>query len=265
MVSSRPHIVFLATLTGILFLIGCKPNFTPEDSALGPLSVTSDFIGLFPFDSPSASYIPRVTLYCYGPDGELAGQSTVYPSNPMEPFSVSVSRLKRNQIYSVFLMADFVKKISEDYYKDCWYQVSPDRISTCFMERNFPEPSEYDAVLLFDSMLYPEDEPYYVSLSNLGKSGRVRVVNYDSSVIWGYETVARFAPFNNGASASIAVSSSSVQEGYFYHIPGKSSYLFFNLSADKCGTVSKSFDISSYNSFTVTADAATGEISLEKD
>ena len=268
MVNIRSHIAscWSGILTCLFLLLSCEPNFKPEDSKYGPLTVITDFKGLFPFDRPAEGYISRVTLTCYGLDyRHVEGQSTCYPDNPQESFSLSIPILERGKNYQVTLMAEYVRKTGDNYYKPLWFHLSDDSPENFILELNNPQPSCYDAVLSFETILSPDDEPYRVSLSYLGKMGRVVILNEEKAenVRWGYDTVVRFAPYDNDIPNRVATRTSEETDGFFFHVPGQSAYLRFYLWGSLAGDISTSFPIPTAKQFTIIADAATGAISMD--
>ena len=245
----------------VLLLGSCVPNFRPEESSLGPMVVRADYSVILPRDLQADKYKLRVSMYCYeSTKDSLVGGCVVYPSPKENEAVLSVPLLKRDEQYTVVVIADFLEKRSEEYNMQLWYHVLSNRLTDLYLERVNTTPSSADAMGYFSTRLSPGEEEVTLSLSAPGKLGRVVVTNYEKTtdVQWAFSSAFRFAPFNSSSAARSGDYVSQAQSGDCFFIPyGNTSTSFF-FHSTAAGDVTTPINLAPYNRFLITVDALTG-------
>lgn len=249
-----------------LVSLACVPNFTPESSNLGPIEIQAEFADLIPSEAGTDGFEARLTLYCYDTEKDsLVGKVEVLPGKTETEASLKIRQLERGRKYTVAVFFDYRQIISEDYGKQRWYHIHPEKRSDFHLERISDSPSACDVLGYFLSDVYPEDKPLLVNLSSLGKAGRVVIDNYDKTeaVSWSFSSAFRFAPFNPYAATRKDKCTSFEPGGWVFYVSDGTTYTEFKMESKAAGSKSALIDLSPYRNFVIRADAITGTIHIE--
>lgn len=254
-------------LASALLSGSCVPNFRPEDSSLGPMVVRADYSAILPRDLQADKYKLRVSMYCYeSTKDSLVGSSIVYPSLQEEETILSVPLLKREEQYTIVVIADFLEKRSEEYNMQLWYHVLSSRLTDLYLERVNTTPSPADAMGYFSTRLFPGEEEVTLSLSSPGKLGRVVVTNYEKTtdVQWAFSSAFRFAPFNASSAVRSGDYTSQAADCGCFFVPYNDTATNFSFYSMAAGNATAVINLAPFKRFLITVDALTGIISVRE-
>ena len=261
----RRALIWLLVL--VLLSGSCVPNFRPEDSSLGPMVVRADYSAILPRDLQADKYKLRVSMYCYeSANDNLVGGCVVYPSPNENEAVLSVPLLKRDEQYTVVVIADFLEKRSEEYNMQLWYHVLSNRLTDLYLERVNTTPSSADAMGYFSTRLSPGEEEVTLSLQSPGKQGRIIINNYEKTtdVQWALQSAFRFAPFNSSSAARSGNYTSQTADCGCYFVPYDDTATAFSFYSASAGNATAVINLAPYNRFLITVDALTGIISVRE-
>ena len=254
-------------LASALLSGSCVSNFRPEDSSLGPMVIRADYSAILPRDLQADKYKLRVSMYCYeSANDNLVGGCVIYPSPKENEAVLSVPLLKRDEQYTVVVIADFLEKRSEEYDMQLWYHVLSNRLTDLYLERVNTTPSPADVMGYFSTRLSPGEEEVTLSLSSPGKLGRVAVTNYGKTtdVQWSFQSAFRFAPFNASSAVRSGDYTSQAADCGCFFVPYDNTATNFSFHSAAAGNTTAVINLAPFKRFLITVDALTGIISVRE-